>query len=198
MTAHRCVFADGPVAGQTILATGAAGGVGQYVVQLAKWGGATVIATVSSDAKAAIARAAGADVVVNYRTEDVAARVKAVTSDRGVERVVDVAFGDNIALNLDILGRNGVIATYASDADPNPRLPFWQLIGKDITVRFVLVYIMDDAAHQAAITDITACLEEGKLRCLVEQRFGLDDIMAAHEQVETGHTAGKVLIDLEM
>ncbi|MBI2360745.1 MAG: NADPH:quinone reductase, partial [Deltaproteobacteria bacterium] len=75
MTAHRCVFVDGPVRGKTVLVTGGAGCVGHYAVQFAKWGGASVIATVSSEKKAAHARAAGADYTINYREEDVAGRV---------------------------------------------------------------------------------------------------------------------------
>ncbi|MEP7190543.1 MAG: NADPH:quinone reductase [Roseiflexaceae bacterium] len=196
MTAHRCLFADGPIAGTTIVVTGAAGGVGQYAVQLAKWGGATVIATVSSAEKAAQARSIGADHVINYREEDVAARVQAITDGAGVDRIVEVAFGANLPASLQILKTNGVIAAYSSDADPQPTIPFGQFLGKDITVRFVLVYVMGMAAHQAAIKDITTALSAGLLHPVAVQRFALDEIAAAHEAVETGHTAGKVLIDL--
>lgn len=196
MTAHRCLFADGPIDGQTVLVTGAAGGVGQYAVQLAKWGGATVLATVSSVEKAAQARSIGADQVINYRAEDVAAQVQAMTGGAGVDRIVEVAFGANLAVSLQVLKTNGVIATYASDGDPTPAIPFGQLLGKDVTVRFVLVYIMGEAAHQAAITDITTALPARLLHPVAVQRFALDEIAAAHEAVESGHTAGKVLIDL--
>jgi NADPH2:quinone reductase len=196
MTAHRCLFADGPIAGKTILVTGAAGGVGQYAVQIAKWGGATVIATISSAEKAEQARAIGADHVINYREEDVVARVQAITSGAGVDRIVEVAFGANLPISVQVLKTNGVIATYSSDADPTPTIPFGQFLGKDLTVRFVLVYMMGDAAHQDAIKHITTALEAGLLHPVAVQRFSLDEIAAAHEAVETGHTAGKVLIDL--
>ena len=197
MTAHRCLFADGPIAGKTVLVTGAAGGVGQYAVQLAKWGGATVIATVSSAEKTEQARAIGADHVINYRDEDVVARVQELTSGAGVDRIVEVAFGANLPVSLQVLQTNGVIATYSSDADPTPAIPFGQFLGKDLTVRFVLVYVMGEAAHQDAIRDITTALEAGLLHPVAVQRFSLDEIAAAHEAVETGHTAGKVLIDLD-
>jgi NADPH:quinone reductase len=197
MTAHRCLFADGPIAGQTVLVTGAAGGVGQYAVQLAKWGGATVIATVSSAEKAEQARASGADHVISYREEDVAARVQAITGGAGVDRIVEVAFGTNLHVSVQALKTNGVIATYSSDADPTPTIPFGQFLGKDITVRFVLVYVMGEAAHQEAITDITTALHARLLHPVAVQCFRLDEIAAAHEAVETGHTAGKVLIDVE-
>jgi NADPH:quinone reductase len=197
MTAHRCLFADGPITGQMVMVTGAAGGVGQYAVQLAKWGGATAIATVSSAEKAELARAIGADQIINYRDEDVAARVQAITGAAGVDRIVEVAFGANLGVSLQVLKTNGVIATYSSDAEMTPSIPFGQFLVKDITVRFVLVYVMGQAAHQAAIQDITTALEAGLLHPVAVQRFALDDIAAAHEAVETGHTAGKVLIDLD-
>ncbi len=196
MTAHRCLFADGPIAGKTVLVTGAVGGVGQYAVQLAKWCGATVIATISSAEKAEQARAIGADHVINYREEDVVARVQAVTGGAGVDRIVEVAFGANLPISVQVLKTNGVIATYSSDADSTPSIPFGQFLGKDVTVRFVLVYVMGDAAHQDAIKDITTALEAGLLHPVAVQCFSLDEIAAAHEAVETGHTAGKVLIDL--
>ncbi len=96
MTAWSCLFGDGPIAGQTVLVTGGAGAVGHYAVQLAKWGGARVIATVSSSLKAEQARLAGADLVIDYKTEDVVAKALAFTEQRGVDRVVDVDFGGNI------------------------------------------------------------------------------------------------------
>jgi NADPH:quinone reductase len=196
MTAHRCLFADGPIAGKTVLVTGAAGGVGQYAVQLAKWGGATVLATISSAEKAEQARAIGADYAINYRDEDVAARIQELIGGAGVDRIVEVAFGANLPVSLQVLKTNGVIATYSSDADPTPTIPFGQLLGKDLTVRFVLVYVMGDTAHQDAIRDITTALEAGLPHAVAVQRFSLNEIAAAHEAVETGHTAGKVLIDL--
>jgi hypothetical protein len=109
---------------------------------------------------------------------------------------VEVAFGANLPVSLQVLKTNGVIATYSSDADPTPTIPFGQFLGKDVAVRFVLVYVMGDMAHQAAITDITTALEAGLLHPAAVRRFSLDAIAAAHEAVETGHTAGKVLIDL--
>ena len=100
MTAWCALFADGPIVGKTVLVTGGAGAVGHYAVQLAKWGGAQVIATVSSAMKGEQARRAGADLVVNYRDEDVVAKAMAFTGGRGVDRVVDVDFGGNIATTL--------------------------------------------------------------------------------------------------
>src|SRR5260370_4863193 len=100
MTAWCCLFGDGPIAGQTVLVAGGAGAVGHYAVQLAKAGGARVIATVSSTLKAEPALVAGADLVIDYKTEDVIAKVIAFTGQRGVDRLIDVDFGGNIATTL--------------------------------------------------------------------------------------------------
>jgi NADPH2:quinone reductase len=115
MTAHHCVFKDGAVTGKTVLVAGGAGAVGNYAIQLAKWGGATVIATVSSAEKAEIAKTAGADYIVNYKAEDVVARIKEFTGGKGVDRVIEVDFAGNLEINLKAIKRNGTIATYASD-----------------------------------------------------------------------------------
>src|SRR3981189_1138798 len=114
MTAWCCLFGDGPIAGQTIMVTGGAGAVGHYAVQLAKWGGARVIATVSSSLKAEQARLAGADLVINYRDEDVAAKALAFTEQRGVDRVVDVDFGGTLPTTTKLMAMNSTIAVYAT------------------------------------------------------------------------------------
>jgi len=196
MTAHYCVFADGPVTGQTVLVAGGAGAVGYYAIQLAKWGGAQVITAISSPAKAEVACTAGADHVVNYRTEDVAARIRELTNGHGVDRVVEVAFGYNLALNERILKTNGAIASYASDAEPEPHLPYALLAAKNATIHCVQVYAMSRAAHEGAINDITTCLETGVLRHLTPHRFALEEAVAAHEAVESGQVTGKALIEM--
>lgn len=189
MTAHRCVFADGPVAGKTVLVTGGGGAVGFYAIQFAARGGARVIATVSSEAQAELARAAGAHLVIDRKSEEVAERAG------GVDRIVEVAFGANLETSLKILNPGGVIATYSSDAEPEPALPFWPLVMRDATIRFVLVYAMSRAAHEEAIAGITAGLAEGWLRHNIARTFPLDDIAAAHALVEDG-APGKVVLDL--
>ncbi len=195
LTAHRCVFADGSVAGQTVLVTGGAGAVGHYAVQFAKLDGATVIATVSSDDKAELARQGGADHVVNYRTENVAERLSELVGASGLDRVVEVEFGGNLEASVAALRNNGVIATYASQANPEPSVPFYVLIYKNITVRHVLVFGMPDDTKMQAVADISRWLEAGQLRHHLGPRFALDQIVAAHEAVEAG-VFGKVLVDL--
>ncbi|MCU0805174.1 MAG: NADPH:quinone reductase [Burkholderiales bacterium] len=198
MTAHRCVFADGPVAGKTVLVQGGAGAVGYYAVQMAKLGRARVIATVSRDEQAARAREAGADAVINYRTEDVAARMKAITgAEPSVDRVIEVAFGVNVRTDAALLKPNGVIATYASDAVHEPQIPFWPMLAKDLTVRFVLVYVMPRQAHDEAAAFVTDALARGLLKHQVHRVFAFDEIVAAHEATEAMKNVGKVLVQID-
>jgi NADPH2:quinone reductase len=199
MTAHRCVFADGPVRAKTVLVHGGAGAVGYYAVQWAKLDGAArVIATVSRPQQASRAQEAGADVCIDYRREDVAARVKETCGTQAaVDRVVDVAFGANLAVNLSVLKPSGVIATYASDAVPEPKVPFWPLLAKDVTVRFVLVYAMPAQAHADAAVAITDALARGALKHQVFRVFALDEIAAAHEATESMANVGKVLLKVD-
>lgn len=195
MTAHHCVFKDGSVAGKIVLVTGGAGAVGNYAIQLAKWGNATVITTVSSEAKAEIAHAAGADYVINYKTEDVVTRIKEITGT-GVDRVVEVDFAANLETNLKILKNNSAIATYASDSQTQPQVPIYSLIYKNLAVHYVLVYAMSKEAHQAAIEDITTCLKAGVLRHTIAQRFRLSEIAQAHEIMESGKAIGNLVIEI--
>jgi len=199
MTAHRCVFADGAPSGKTVLVHGGAGAVGFYAVQMARLGGAArVLATVSRPEQAARAREAGAHAVINYRSEDVVQRVKDVCgASAAVDHVVDVAFGVNLATNLAVLRPSGVIATYASDAAPEPRIPFWPLLAKDITVRFVLVYVMSAEAHAEAAAFITGALRAGSLRHQIHRVLPLEEIAAAHEATEAMAHVGKVLVRID-
>lgn len=195
MTAHRSVFADGPVAGKTVFVSGGAGAVGRYAIQFAKLGGATVIASVSRDAQADSARAAGADFIVNRKAEDIVARVRAITGrERGVDRFVEVAFGANLDVIMSLLAPRGVVATYASDAVPEPALPFWPLVMLDATIRFVLVYVMDAAAHDEAAQAINAALAAGKLTHSIAASYPLDRIVEAHRAQEAGTAVGKIVV----
>jgi NADPH2:quinone reductase len=194
MTAHRAVFADGPVSGQVILVTGGAGAVGTAAIQLAKWGGATVVATISSDEKAAVARGAGADHIINYRTDDVAAMVRGLTANAGVERIVEVDFGGNLQTSLQIVKLHGTIASYATRGDPEPKVPFRALMVKNVTVRAILVYTMPEPAKVAAMADVTRALEAGALQPLIGARLPVDRIAEAHTAVERGTVIGNVVV----
>ena len=196
MTAHRAVLADGAVEGRTILVTGGAGGVGSTAVQLAVWGGATVFATVSSDEKARVARECGASEILNYREQDVAAEIKRLTGNAGVDRVVDVDFGGNLATTLAVLKPDGVVASYASRGAEKPEVPFRQLMVKNITVHAILVYTMAESAKRAAMQDITRALEAGALRPLIASRLPLDRIAEAHAHVERVSSVGNTVLQI--
>ncbi len=195
LTAHRAVFADGPVSGQTVLVTGGAGAVGAYAIQLAKLGGARVLTTVSSDAKAEIAADAGADYVFNYKAENVVRRIADLPGGGGVDRIVEVEVGGNLDQSLAVLKPNGVIAGYASDAVLEPKVPFYGLAYKSLTMRFILVFMMPEAAKRQATAELTRWLEEGALRHYIARRFPLAEAAAAHERMEAG-AIGNLVLDI--
>lgn len=179
-----------------MLVSGGAGSVGSFAVSFAKWGVAEVIATVGSEGQAEAALQAGADHALNYRTDDVAARVWEVTGGSGVGRVVEVAFGRNLALDAEVIALGGTIAAYASDAEPEPRLPFWELLFKNITIRLVGSDDLPEDAERRAVEDIAACLEAGALHPRIALRSPLERIAEAHEAVEGGQFGGRIILDI--
>ena len=195
MTAWCSLFGDGPITGQTVLVTGGAGAVGHYAVQLAKWGGARVIATVSSPAKDMEARLAGADLVINYRTEDVAARVMEFTERRGVDRVVDVDFGGNIATTLKIMAFNSTIAVYATNGNRTPVVPMRDLMEKCIALRTLVLYALPPQLLAEAQADISKWLAAGPRIHNIAAQFALADTAQAHLAVEKGDKLGTVIVD---
>jgi NADPH:quinone reductase len=191
ITAHRCLFADGPVTGKTVLVTGGAGAVGHFAIELAKRAGARVVTTVSGPEKAELARAAGADLVLNYREQDVARQVRSFAGGP-VNRVIEVGLAANLETDLAMSGPETVVVAYAA-APPDPVLPVRACMSANVTLRFVLLYGVPAAAVDRAVADITGALRAGDLTPLPAHRFRLDDIAAAHEAVENGIT-GKVLV----
>ena len=192
VTAHRCLFSDGPIDGKTILISGAAGRVGRCAVQLAKWAGAKVIATVSSAAKAAEMHELGADTVLRYDSEDIVDEVQKLGR---ADRLIEVEFGANIERMADLLKPNSVVATYGSDAIANPVLPFYSLMFNNITVRFIAIFSMPAQAQDQAFYDINRCLCEYGLQSKIGKRFTLDETIAAHQALEAG-IDGCVLVDV--
>lgn len=186
MTAHRCLFADGPVAGRTVLVSGGGGRVGFYAVQMAKLAGARVLASAGSARSQALAERAGADAVLDHGAPDL---------DEQVDRFVEVEFGANLPLIERVLAPNGVVACYASTADREPKLPFYPLMLRNATLRLVLVYDMPEAAKSAAIDDLTCWLGADRLQHHIGDRFPLERIADAHDAVEAG-SSGNVLVDI--
>ncbi|WP_369056128.1 NADPH:quinone reductase [Kineococcus terrestris] len=208
VTAHRALtvaedlparLAPGSLAGRTVLVAGGAGAVGHAAVQLARWAGATVVTTVSSPEKAALARAAGAHHVVDYRQQDVPAAVREIAPD-GVDLVVEVAPAANLGHDLAVLRPRGTVAVYANDGGDVVSLDVRAGMVANLRLQFVLLYTVGQDALDAAVEDVTAALRDGALPVGEEHglplhRFPLERTADAHAAVETG-AVGKVLVDV--
>jgi len=208
VTAHRALtvreggpatLGPGALAGRTVLVQGGAGAVGNAAIQLAVWAGARVIASVSSAAKARLARAAGADQAVDYRREDVAERVRALVPD-GVDIVVEVAPAANLATDLRLVRSRGTIAVYASDGGDQLKLDAVALLMADARLQPVFIPALRSAELRAAAEVVTAAAAAGAFGVGEEHglplhHYPLEQAAAAHAAVESG-TVGKVLIDV--
>ena len=196
MTAHRSVFGDGEVAGQRILITGGAGRVGHYAIQWAKLAGAMVIATASNPADEAACREAGAAHVVNHRDAAFADAILAANGGARVDRIIDVEFGANLPVSLQVLRTGGTIATYSSTQVAEPALPFFQMLYQDITLHFIIVYAMPETAKQAAIDDLTQALANDELQHRIGRVLPLEEIAAGNELIEKGTIRGAVILSM--
>ena len=189
MTAHWCLFADGPVSGKTVLVAGGAGAVGHYAVELAVRAGARVVATASTPEKLDLTRRAGAEHVVNYRDADAAEQVRAAVGQ--VDRIIEVALGANLALDLAVVKPGSTIVGYAAEP-ADPVLPVRACMTANVMLRFVLLYGVPRAALRRGAEDISAALAGGALTELPVHRFPLSDIVAAHEWAEAGVEPGRL------
>lgn len=195
LTALFGLWCHGGVAGQTVLVAGGAGAVGHYAVQMARlMGAARILATVSSADKARIAQAAGADVCIDYRREDVAARVREATGGRGVDRVLEVDLAANGAMDAELLRPGGLLAVYGSGASPFA-LPFFPYISRNIGVQFYIVYNLAPEHRQAVTAQLQRWLAAGLLQHAIAARVPLAEIARAHELVEGGQAVGNVVVD---
>lgn len=196
MTAHRCVFADGPVSGQTILVTGGAGRVGHYAIQWASQSGARVIATASKPDDVEACLAAGASAVVNHRQPGWSKEVLRESGGKPVDRVIDVEFGANLPEVLDCVRIGGVIATYSSTQVREPALPFLRMMFMDLTVRMVIVYAMPEEAKQKAADDINEWLRAGRLTHRIAHVLPLERIAEGNQLIEQGGFGGCVVLTM--
>ncbi|GAA0477380.1 NADPH:quinone reductase [Paractinoplanes deccanensis] len=201
LTAHRAltVAEDGPrrlhpgaLDGRVVLAAGGAGAVGHAVIQLARWAGATVIATVSGPEKAELAAAAGAHHTINYREGDPAAAIRAIAPD-GADIVAEVALGANLALDLAVLRTRGTIATYANEGGRAVELNVGQTMVRNARLQFLVLYTAGPRARAAAVRD--GALPVGEEHGLPLLRFPLHRTADAHRAMEAG-AVGKVLVDV--
>jgi NADPH2:quinone reductase len=192
-TAWQAVELAGCGEGTAVLVAAGAGAVGHYAIQFAKKRGAAVVTTVSSPAKAELARAAGADHVIDYKREDVGERVMAITGKRGANAVIEMDLAANARLLPGVLAPSGVVAVYGGSA-AEPAIPFQFLLTNSITLKFFLVYVMPPELRERATAEITRMLERGELIHNVAQTFDLGDIVAAHEAVEAGKAMGNIVV----
>jgi len=194
LTALHAVLTRGGVQGQRVLVAGGAGAVGHYAVQFARLLGARqVLATVSSPQKAEIARTAGADIAIDYRRGDVAARVREATEGQGVDRIIEVDIAANAALDLQIIRRGGDCVVYGSGVGEFT-LPFFPLIVNNVGLQFFIVYNLNDTEREQAVEVLTRLLEQGALRHAIAERLPLAQIAQAHELVEQGRAVGNVVL----
>ena len=207
ITAHRALtsgsgatrLGPGSLAGQLVLVHGGAGAVGNAAIQLATWSGATVLATVSSAEKAALATAAGAHHVVNYRTEDAAAAIRGL-APRGVDLIAEVSPAVNNELDLAVARNGATIAIYANNGGDTFSVDIRRTFSLNLRYQFLLLYTLDPDLLAAAAQDVTAAVAAGALRAgeqagLPLHHFPLAETAAAHDAVERG-AVGKVLIDI--
>lgn len=196
LTALHAVRCNGGVQGQDVLVTGGAGAVGHYAVQMAKLLGARrVLATVSSDAKAQVARDAGADLTLNYRSEDVVARVREATGGAGVHRIIDMDAGANGAMDAEAIQPNGTVVIYGS-SQPQVSFPFFALLAKNVALQFFIVYHLQPSDRAAAQAQLDAWLRAGALKHQIAQRMPLADIARAHELQESGTLVGNLVLQV--
>lgn len=198
MTAHRCLFADGDLRGKRVLVQGGAGAVGNAAILLAKWAGAWVAATVSREEQAEVARAAGADFVVNRHEEDVAQTVRSATGGHGVDRIVDVDISANIDVAVACLARDGVVTAYSTET-PQAMLtiPFFPALRGGFSFRFVYVYSMPQEAMRQATEEISACAASGANAPRIAKTYALDELVEAHQFQESGTAVGKIIVRIQ-
>ncbi|RPI96766.1 MAG: NADPH:quinone reductase [Chloroflexi bacterium] len=197
LTAYHAVTADGGVKNKHVLIAGGAGAVGHYAIQLARIKGARqIIATVSGPQKAALAREAGADVVLNYRTDDLPAAIDQATNGLGVDRIVEVDFAANINTDIAVLRQDAEVIVYGSGV-PEISVPYSPAIRKGVHLYFFIVYNLDPAVRERAIADLTALLEGNQLIHNIAARLSLEQIAEAHDLVERGRVNGNIVLEVK-
>ncbi len=196
-TAWVATMEGDPAPGRTVLVHGGAGAVGSLAITIAVEAGARVIATASTSEKAAIAKEAGAEVVIRYRDTDTVAAVLELTDGKGVDHIVDVDFGANWQVDAAAIGTNGSIAAYSAPSAPVIQMDYYAFAAKAARVRFVQIYLLPPDERQRAIAGIGRLIGSGSLPIRIAQHFTLDEIVAAHELQESGSVIGNIVIDIK-
>lgn len=193
ITAHRTVFSDGPVDGKLVLVHGALGGVGSLATQLARWGGATVIATVPRSEDLDRVDRAVVSHAVALDQDDPATAIRA-HAPQGVDRIIEVSLSDNADLDAALVANDAVIAAYATSAD-RTELPFWPLLFANVTLRLLGSDDFPVEAKRQAVRDLTAAAAVGALSVNVGDLFPLEEIAKAHDRIDAGGR-GRVLVTI--
>jgi NADPH2:quinone reductase len=198
LTAFQAVHLLGPLGGKTVLIIGAGSGVGYYATQFAaRDPGALVIGTVGSAERTRRAYAAGAAAVIDYKHEDVAAKIREITGGRGVDGVIDMDFSTSIKLvSADVLAPYGTMAIFGSNVMAEIGVPFRDLLIRNISLKFFGVHYLSDEDRTRQLDSVTQMLEAGTLIHAIGATFPLERIAEAHEAVEQGAAAGKVIVTL--
>jgi NADPH2:quinone reductase len=193
VTAHRAVFADGPVKGLVVLVQGVLGGVGSLAAQLAAWGGATVIGTVRQDSDLARIKLASITGAVALDGPDPATAIRAHAPD-GVDRIIEVDFSDNIEIDAQVVKNQAVIAAYSTRQD-RPDFPFWPMLFDNVTIRLLGSDDFSSAAKRQAAADLSSAARDGALEIEIDSVLPLERAAEAHDRVDSG-TAGRVLLQI--
>ncbi len=193
LTAHYAVLCDSSVAGRTVLVAGGTGAVGYYALQIAKHEGSRVIATVGSAEKGRVAREAGADAVIDFRAEDVGARMAEVTNGKGADRLLEPYFAKNAPLFPKMLAKLGTVIVYGAGGTEGVIPAGWGIQNQP-TIKFIYMYELPAEAYARALADFERLQSAGKLKHLPVREFSLDQIAQAHEAVEKGNNATRMVI----
>lgn len=194
LTAAASLLSLNCASGAIVMITGGAGSVGLFAIQLAKFLGFQVITTISSSAKEELARSVGADFCINYKNDMITDQIKQFTAGQYLDGIVDVDFGGNLNWSIAAVKDNATIATYASMGNPNPVLPFYQMMFKQIALRPIFAYTLSSDLRERAVSLINRALENNALKAVIHHIYDLDQIVAAHEAVESAEKAGQVLL----
>lgn len=184
ITAHRAVFVDGPVDGKIVLVHGVLGGVGALAAQLARWGGATVIGTVRKQQD--LRRVDGSAIAhtVALDQPDPAGAIRA-QAPGGVDRIIEVAFSDNVDLDAAVVANQAVIAAYGTRHE-RPDFPFWPMLFDNVTIRLLGSDDFPVPAKQQAAADLTVAASDGALAIAIAPALPLDRVAEAHDRVDAG------------
>ncbi|MSQ66144.1 MAG: NADPH:quinone reductase [Limnohabitans sp.] len=197
LTALQAVRIAGDVTMQTVLVTGASSAVGHYVTQMLKRLGAKVIGTVGSEAKAAHAKAAGADHCLFYKSEDVVARVKELTGGKGVDTIIDMDFSTTIQyMAQGVLRPHGHLVCYGSNSPAEIPVNFRPLLFNSYTLSFFVVYDIPEDQREPCVFILNSMLKNKQLTHSIGAELSLDQVVQAHETVEAGKTIGNLVINI--